>query len=78
MMDTAAAISLIVTVINTLIKLEPEIASGFTNLKGFATTLFEEFTGTPISDADLATLEAQVDALADQIAALQPPPGTAA
>jgi hypothetical protein len=75
-MDPATAIGLAVTVINTIIKLEPQIVSGFTNLKGFASTLVQEFTGAPITDDNLALLEAQVDALADQIAALQPPPGT--
>ena len=60
-MDPTAAISLVLTVINVATKLYPEIVTTAGNLKTFGTTLFEEFTGTKISDADLATLEAEVD-----------------
>ena len=77
-MDATTAITAVVTVINFLIKEEPDIAAGISNLKTFGTRLFQEFTGSQISDDDLATLEAQVDALAAQIQALQPPPGTPA
>lgn len=66
-MDPLTAITTVVTVINTLAKLEPEIVQGFANLKVFGTALFEQFTGSTISDADRATLEAKLDELHDQL-----------
>ena len=68
-MDATQAITLVLTVINVAVKLYPEIAATASNLKTFGTTLFNEFTGTKISDADLATLEAQIDAIHSQLQA---------
>ena len=68
-MDATQAITLVLTVINVAVKLYPEIAATAGNLKTFGATLFAEFTGTKISDADLATLEAQIDAIHNQLQA---------
>ena len=60
-MDPVTAITTVLTVINTFAKVYPEVVQGLENLKKFGTTLFEEFTGSSISDTDLATLEAGID-----------------
>lgn len=62
-MDVTAALSTIITVINTLAKLEPTFVSTWENLKPYATTLYQEFTGQDISDEDLLKLEAALDDL---------------
>ena len=68
-MDPTAAIELVLTVINVATKLYPEIVTTAGNLKTFGSTLFQEFTGTKISDADLATLEAKIDDIHAQLQA---------
>ncbi len=73
-MDPVTALTLVVTVINTLAKLEPELVTAAQNLKTFGTTLFEEFTGQKISDTDLATLEAKIDDIHAQLQQPLPAP----
>ena len=62
-MDIATAISLVTTVVETFIKVEPVIASTITDQKPFATALFERLTGQQISDSDRLTIETSIDAL---------------
>jgi len=66
-MDPVTAIATVLTVINTIAKVYPDVVEGVENLKKFGATLFQEFTGGSISDADLATLEADIDALHAQL-----------
>ena len=66
-MDPVTAITTVLTVINVISKVYPDVVEAFGNLKTFGTTLFEEFTGSSISDADLATLEAGIDNIHNQL-----------
>ena len=62
-MDITAAIALSVTVIETLIKVAPLAVQAIGDLKVFAVTLFERFTGQTITDEQRVELEASIDAL---------------
>lgn len=72
-MDPVTALGTVITVINTLAGLEPEMVKAWGNLKTFGTALFEEFTGQPISDADRVALETQLDDLHAQLQVPLPP-----
>ena len=63
MIDVATAINVTIQAIQTLIELEPEIMAGVSDLKLFATNLYRGIRGEPISDQELADLEARVDEL---------------
>lgn len=71
-MDPVAALETVATVINTLAKVWPEVVAAGANLKTFGVTLYQEFTGTPISAADQASLEARIDQLSAQLQAPLP------
>lgn len=66
-MDPVTAITTVVTVVTELAKLEPVFVQAWDNLKPFGIALYTKLTGGTISDADLATLEAQLDALHAQL-----------
>lgn len=72
-MDPMTALSTVLTVVNTLAKLEPTFVAAWNNVKPFGVALYEKLTGQTISDADLVTLEAQLDALSAQLQEPLPP-----
>jgi len=72
-MDPVTAITTITTVIETAIKLEPQIIQGLNNLKIFGAALYQAFTGNAISADDQTTLEATIDNLYSQIVVPLPP-----
>ena len=64
------ALATVLTVIETLSKLEPVFVSTWNNLKPFAVSLFTQFKGEEPTADELTELERQIDALA---ATLQEP-----
>ncbi len=72
-MDVASTISTVLAVIRALSEAAPIVYAGITDLKAFAATLYAKIKGEDISEADLAALEAQIDALSDELNAPLPP-----
>lgn len=72
-MDVASTISTVLAVIRALSEAAPIVYAGITDLKAFAVTLYSKIKGEDISEADLAALEAQIDALSDELNAPLPP-----
>lgn len=66
-MDFTVALGIVTQVIQVLDQYGPEVVAAIPDLKKFGVDLVEELTGTPISDADLATLEATIDDLHNQL-----------
>lgn len=68
-MDFAAALQIAITVIETLVKVEPVIVKGISDLTPFVTALVERFTGVPLTDEERTALEAKLDELHNQFQA---------
>ena len=72
-MDVASTISTVLLVIRALSEAAPIVYAGIVDLKAFATTLYSKIKGEDISEADLILLEAQIDALSDELNSPMPP-----
>lgn len=72
-MDVASTISTVISVIQAINTVAPIVIAGITDLKAFGVALYEKLSGKEISDADLAALEAQIDALSDELNSPMPP-----
>lgn len=72
-MDATTALNLVTTVISTLVKVEPVIVQGITDLKPFASALYQKFTGQEISADERTALEAKIDELSAEFQQPIPP-----
>lgn len=61
------AISTVLTVIETLAKLEPEFVATWNNIKPFAADLYQQFKGRAPTEKETTALEAGVDALFERL-----------
>lgn len=68
------ALTLALTVVETLTKFAPQFVTTWSDLKPFATTLFEQFKGAQISADELVELEAKIDELAARLQEPLPEP----
>lgn len=64
----------VLTVLDLLIKASPTIIQVGANLKPFAESLYKQFKGGELTDAERAELEAAVDAQYEQFMRPQSPP----
>lgn len=72
-METAAIVSTILSVLNTVVKLAPAVESGVASLEPIAVTLYNNLVnGGSITQDQLTALETEVDAIATQIQAPLP------
>lgn len=62
-MDPTAIISLVLSAVETLVKVEPQIMQTITDLKPYAHALYLEWTGQQPTDDQRATMSAGIDAL---------------
>ena len=72
-MDVASTISTVLAVIRALSEAAPIVYAGISDLKAFASALYSKIAGEDISEADLILLEAQIDALSDELNSPMPP-----
>ena len=61
------ALSSVLLVVETLTKLAPQFVATWNDLKPFAATLYAQFKGAEVTDAELAELEAKIDELAARL-----------
>lgn len=61
------ALATVLTVIETLTKLAPQLVATWNDLKPFATALYTQFKGAEPTEAELAELEAKIDELAARL-----------
>lgn len=61
------ALTTVLTVVETLARLAPEFVRTWDNLKPFATDLFKQLSGAEPTEAEVADMEARIDALAAQL-----------
>lgn len=62
-MDVSAIISVVLTAVNTFIKVEPQLAQTVGDLKPYALALYQELTGQAPTDDQRAAISAGIDAL---------------
>ena len=61
------ALSSVLLVVETLTKLAPQFVATWNDLKQFDYTLYAQFKGAEVTDAELAELEAKIDELAARL-----------
>jgi hypothetical protein len=72
-MNPAAIIAAIESVLSTVVSIAPILIQAEKDLSPFAEAIYGIMAGTNVTDAQLATLKAQVQALSDELQVPLPP-----
>lgn len=73
MMDPTVIASVVLSAVETLIKVAPQVVQTIKDLKPYAVALYHELAGQPPTSDQRATLEAGVDALFARLETPLPP-----